>query len=130
MDVHAPHKIREGSGRPASSSPTPAQREDISSSPEHEVHGTHVSLYILGSSLFGAQLAAVLGLPYGFASHFTPGALQDAVAMYRREFRPSAQLQEPYVVAGVNVIAVGEEALAALESPAGRQIQASPRSAD
>ena len=67
--------------------------------------GTHVPLYILGSSLFGAQLAAMLGLPYAFASHFAPGALQEAVALYRREFRPSLQLAEPRVIAGVNVIA-------------------------
>lgn len=66
--------------------------------------GTHVPLYILGSSLFGAQLAARLGLPYGFASHFSPEALEDAVALYRREFRPSKQLEAPYVIAGVNVI--------------------------
>ncbi|WAP51330.1 LLM class flavin-dependent oxidoreductase [Arthrobacter sp. ATA002] len=67
--------------------------------------GTNVPLYILGSSLFGAKLAAALGLPYSFASHFAPQALQDAVAIYRREFRPSEQLAEPYVIAGVNVIA-------------------------
>jgi luciferase family oxidoreductase group 1 len=67
--------------------------------------GTNVPLYILGSSLFGARLAAQLGLPYAFASHFAPHALQDAVAIYRREFRPSEQLQEPYVIAGVNVVA-------------------------
>jgi luciferase family oxidoreductase group 1 len=67
--------------------------------------GTDVPLYILGSSLFGAQLAAVLGLPYGFASHFAPQALRQAVARYRSEFRPSAQLAEPHVLAGVNVIA-------------------------
>ena len=60
-------------------------------------------LYILGSSLFGATLAAALGLPYAFASHFAPAALHDAVAAYRREFRPSEQLAEPYVIAGVNV---------------------------
>jgi luciferase family oxidoreductase group 1 len=66
--------------------------------------GTDVPLYILGSSLFGAQLAAMLGLPYGFASHFAPGHLLEAVAVYRREFRPSEQLAEPYVIAGVNVI--------------------------
>ncbi|MBV0916267.1 LLM class flavin-dependent oxidoreductase [Mycobacteroides chelonae] len=72
-------------------------------------HGTHVPLYILGSSLFGAQLAAVLGLPYGFASHFAPPALRDAVALYRREFQPSEQLPEPYVIAGVNVIAADDE---------------------
>jgi len=67
--------------------------------------GANVPLYILGSSLFGANLAASLGLPYAFASHFAPDALQEAVATYRREFRPSSQLDRPYVIAGVNVIA-------------------------
>jgi luciferase family oxidoreductase group 1 len=67
--------------------------------------GTEVPLYILGSSLFGAQLAAKLGLPYGFASHFAPHALQDAVRIYRQRFEPSAQLDRPHVIAGVNVIA-------------------------
>jgi luciferase family oxidoreductase group 1 len=67
--------------------------------------GTNVPLYILGSSLFGARLAALLGLPYGFASHFAPGSLHDAVALYRKEFEPSDQLDQPYVIAGVNVIA-------------------------
>ncbi len=66
--------------------------------------GTRVPLYILGSSLFGASLAAQLGLPYGFASHFAPGALTEAVALYRQRFEPSEQLAEPYVVAGVNAI--------------------------
>jgi luciferase family oxidoreductase group 1 len=67
--------------------------------------GSRVPLYILGSSLFGAQLAAALGLPYAFASHFAPQALEQAVAVYRREFRPSAQLQTPHVIAGLTVIA-------------------------
>jgi luciferase family oxidoreductase group 1 len=67
--------------------------------------GTDVPLYILGSSLFGARLAAMLGLPYAFASHFAPASLIDAIALYRREFRPSEQLAEPYAIAGVNVIA-------------------------
>lgn len=67
--------------------------------------GTRVPIYILGSSLFGARLAAALGLPYGFASHFAPEALEQAVALYRREFKPSEQLDQPYVIAGVNVIA-------------------------
>jgi luciferase family oxidoreductase group 1 len=67
--------------------------------------GTDVPLYILGSSLFGARLAALLGLPYGFASHFAPSLLHEAVALYREEFEPSQQLAEPYVIAGVNVIA-------------------------
>jgi luciferase family oxidoreductase group 1 len=72
--------------------------------------GTHVPLYILGSSLFGAQLAAALGLPYAFASHFAPDALQEAVTLYRRDFTPSQQLSEPYVIAGANVIAAHDEA--------------------
>src|SRR5919202_1489589 len=67
--------------------------------------GTNVPLYILGSSLFGAQLAAALGLPYAFASLFAQDALHEAVALYRREFKASDQLIEPYVIAGVNVIA-------------------------
>jgi luciferase family oxidoreductase group 1 len=67
--------------------------------------GSHVPLYILGSSLFGAQLAAALGLPYAFASHFAPGELEAAVKIYREEFRPSEQLDRPYVMAGLNVIA-------------------------
>jgi luciferase family oxidoreductase group 1 len=71
--------------------------------------GTDVPLYILGSSLFGAQLAATLGLPYAFASHFAPDALEQAVATYRAEFRPSVQLDRPYVIAGVNVIAADTE---------------------
>ncbi|MHA7178396.1 LLM class flavin-dependent oxidoreductase [Arthrobacter sp. Sr24] len=65
---------------------------------------TNVPLYILGSSLFGARLAAALGLPYSFASHFAPQALEDAVRIYRREFKPSEALAEPYVIAGVNAI--------------------------
>jgi luciferase family oxidoreductase group 1 len=117
---------------------------------------THVPLYILGSSLFGAQFAARLGLPYAFASHFAPDALEEAVSLYRRDFRPSAQLEAPYVIAGLNVLAadtlaeaeaqllavqrsriralVGrgrnwtdEEADAALESPAGRHVKGMTR---
>ena len=74
--------------------------------------GTNVPLYILGSSLFGAQLAAALGLPYAFASHFAPDALHEAVALYRREFKASDQLAEPYVIAGANVIAAEDGAYA------------------
>ena len=72
--------------------------------------GTHVPLYILGSSLFGAQLAAVLGLPYAFASHFAPHALFDALQVYRENFKPSEQLAEPYAMAGVGVIAAADKA--------------------
>ena len=71
--------------------------------------GTNVPLYILGSSLFGARLSARLGLPYAFASHFAPAALEQAVTLYRAEFQPSAQLAEPYVIAGVNVIASDDQ---------------------
>ena len=80
--------------------------------------GTHVPLYILGSSTFGAQLAAALGLPYAFASHFAPQALHDAIRIYRERFTPSDQLERPYVIAGVNVIAADSEqsALASLEA--------------
>jgi luciferase family oxidoreductase group 1 len=112
---------------------------------------TRVPLYILGSSMFGATLAAALGLPYAFASHFAPGALREAVAAYRDQFQPSEQLEQPYVIAGVNVIAADtddeadeqlrvvlrsrvrmmlgrgrpftdEEADAVLQSPAGQQV--------
>ncbi len=74
--------------------------------------GTAVPLYILGSSLFGASLAAALGLPFGFASHFAPDALDQAIDLYRREFQPSTQLDQPYVIAGVNVVAADNAALA------------------
>ncbi|WP_437816984.1 LLM class flavin-dependent oxidoreductase [Sorangium sp. So ce1078] len=67
--------------------------------------GLSVPIWILGSSLFGAQLAAALGLPYAFASHFAPGQMAQAIALYRREFRPSAQLAQPHVMLGVNVFA-------------------------
>lgn len=74
--------------------------------------GTHVPVYILGSSLFGAQLAAVLGLPYAFASHFAPRALHEAIAAYRERFTPSPQLDRPYVMAGINVIAADTDTAA------------------
>lgn len=67
--------------------------------------GAKVSLWILGSSLFGAQLAAMLGLPYAFASHFAPDALDEALDVYRRQFKPSAQLPQPYAAAAFNVFA-------------------------
>jgi luciferase family oxidoreductase group 1 len=71
--------------------------------------GSRVPLYVLGSSMFGATLAAALGLPYAFASHFAPQLLEPAVAAYRREFKPSEQLDRPYVIAGVNVVAADTE---------------------
>ncbi|MGH1414749.1 MAG: LLM class flavin-dependent oxidoreductase [Pelagimonas sp.] len=74
--------------------------------------GTHVPIWILGSSLYGAQLAAHLGLPYAFASHFAPAMLQDAISVYRSSFQPSDILAEPYVMmaAGVCVAATDAEA--------------------
>jgi luciferase family oxidoreductase group 1 len=86
--------------------------------------GTGVPLYILGSSLFGAQLAAALGLPYAFASHFAPAALEEAVSRYRRDFRPSAQAAEPHVIAGVNVIAADTASEAAAQFAAVRRWRA------
>ncbi|AVR95786.1 LLM class flavin-dependent oxidoreductase [Pseudoduganella armeniaca] len=68
-------------------------------------HGAKVPLWILGSSLFGAQLAAHLGLPFAFASHFAPQMMMQAVALYRANFKPSAQLDKPYVMLGYNVFA-------------------------
>jgi luciferase family oxidoreductase group 1 len=67
--------------------------------------GTEVPLWILGSSTFGAELAAVLGLPYAFASHFAPDALFAALEIYRAQFKPSKQLDHPYAMLGVNVVA-------------------------
>ncbi len=67
--------------------------------------GLKVPIWILGSSLFGAQLAAALGLPYAFASHFAPGQMMQAITLYRASFRPSSQLAKPYVMLGFNVFA-------------------------
>lgn len=72
--------------------------------------GTEVPLWILGSSTFGASLAAELGLPYGFASHFAPQQLMQALQVYRSRFKPSAQLEHPYVMVGVNIIAADTDA--------------------
>lgn len=72
--------------------------------------GLNVPLWILGSSLYGAQLAAALGLPYAFASHFAPAQMMQAVALYRQQFRPSAQLAKPHVMLGFNVFAADTDA--------------------
>jgi luciferase family oxidoreductase group 1 len=71
--------------------------------------GSHVPLWILGSSLFGAQLAAMLGLPYAFASHFAPDALLPALEVYRANFEPSAQLQQPHAMVAVNAIVADDD---------------------
>jgi luciferase family oxidoreductase group 1 len=71
--------------------------------------GLNVPIWILGSSLFGAQLAAAVGLPYAFASHFAPMQMMQAVQLYRATFRPSAQLAKPYVMLGFNVFAADSD---------------------
>jgi luciferase family oxidoreductase group 1 len=71
--------------------------------------GSHVPLWILGSSLYGAQLAAALGLPYAFASHFAPDLLLPALEVYRARFQPSAQLEQPYAMVAVNVVAAEDD---------------------
>ncbi|HEY6513300.1 MAG TPA: LLM class flavin-dependent oxidoreductase [Burkholderiaceae bacterium] len=72
--------------------------------------GTQVPVWILGSSLYGAQLAAYLGLPYAFASHFAPELLEQALDVYRQSYRPSARWPEPHAMVGVNVVAADSDA--------------------
>jgi luciferase family oxidoreductase group 1 len=76
--------------------------------------GETVPVWILGSSLYGAQLAAMLGLPYAFASHFAPAELDNALGVYRSRFQPSGQLDKPYVMLGLNVVAAATDAEARL----------------
>jgi luciferase family oxidoreductase group 1 len=76
--------------------------------------GLQVPIWILGSSLFGAQLAAALGLPYSFASHFAPAQMMQAIEIYRAQFQPSDQLDRPYVMLGFNVFAADTDGEAAL----------------
>ena len=71
--------------------------------------GLSVPIWILGSSLYGAQLAALLGLPYAFASHFAPGLMMEAIQVYRERFQPSAQLERPYVMLGFNAFAADSD---------------------
>jgi|SRR5690242_4665528 len=72
--------------------------------------GLEVPVWLLGSSLFSAKLAAQLGLPFAFASHFAPDAMDQALAIYRRDFRPSAKLAEPYAILALNVVAADSDA--------------------
>ena len=74
--------------------------------------GTEVPIWILGSSLFGAQVAAALGLPFAFASHFAPAAMLQALEIYRARFQPSRQLERPYVMLGFNIFAADSDAQA------------------
>jgi len=130
LDALYPGRIDLGLGRAPGSDGRVAQalRRTLNSSPDNFVHdvlelsdyfagdsragftatpgaGADVRMWILGSSNFGAQVAAALGLPYGFASHFAPQMLDQALAIYRANFRPSAALAQPYVSVGFNVLA-------------------------
>jgi luciferase family oxidoreductase group 1 len=90
--------------------------------------GLRVPIWILGSSLFGAQVAAGLGLPFSFASHFAPAMLHDAMAIYRERFKASEFLQKPYVMLGVNVVAADSDSEARFLASSGRHAFASLRS--
>jgi len=83
--------------------------------------GADIALWILGSSLYGAELAAMMGLPYAFASHFAPDAMDDAIALYRERFRPSATLAQPYVMLGFNICAADTAEEAELLSSSSQQ---------
>jgi len=83
--------------------------------------GLPVPIWILGSSTFGAQVAAALGLPFAFASHFAPALLGEASAIYRERFKPSEQLQQPHLMLGVNVVAADTDAEARFLASSGRQ---------
>jgi luciferase family oxidoreductase group 1 len=89
--------------------------------------GLRVPLYILGSSLFGAQVAAALGLPFAFASHFAPALMTQAITIYRDSYKPSLEHPEPYVILGVNIIAADTDEEASFLSSSGRQASASLR---
>ncbi|MEP6783260.1 MAG: LLM class flavin-dependent oxidoreductase [Acidobacteriota bacterium] len=89
--------------------------------------GSHVPIWILGSSLFGAQVAAALGLPFSFASHFAPQLMHEAIGIYRERFEPSEFSRQPYVMLGVNVVAAATDAEARLLASSGRQSFASLR---
>ncbi|WP_416200129.1 LLM class flavin-dependent oxidoreductase [Undibacterium sp. 5I1] len=91
--------------------------------------GLKVPVWILGSSLFGAQLAAAMGLPYAFASHFAPQQMMQAVALYRANFRPSAQLAKPYVMLGFNVFAADTDEEAQFRATSMKQAFINLRSA-
>jgi luciferase family oxidoreductase group 1 len=86
-----------------------------------------VPIYILGSSLFGAQVAAMFGLPFAFASHFAPAQMTQAIDVYRQQFRPSADYERPYLVLGINVVAADTDDEARFLASSGREAFASLR---
>ena len=89
--------------------------------------GLQVPIYILGSSLFGAQVAAALGVPFAFASHFAPAQMMQALAIYRAQFRPSRALAQPYAILGINVVAAETDDEARFLASSGRQAFANLR---
>jgi luciferase family oxidoreductase group 1 len=111
-DQHTARALRRNLASDADEFPLDVQElaDYFSDSPQQTVRavpgtGLKVPLWILGSSLYGAQVAAALGLPYAFASHFAPAQMMEAIALYRAKFRASAQLAKPYVMLGFNVFA-------------------------
>jgi luciferase family oxidoreductase group 1 len=92
--------------------------------------GLNIPIFILGSSLFGAQLAAALGLPYAFASHFAPQMMMEAIKVYRERFEPSEQLSEPYVMLGFNAIVADTDVEAELLSTSIQQAFVALRTGD
>jgi len=92
--------------------------------------GLNIPIFILGSSLFGAQLAAALGLPYAFASHFAPQMMMEAIKVYRERFEPSEQLSEPYVMLGFNAIVADTDEEAELLSTSIQQAFVALRTGD
>ena len=106
LNAFHPGRIDLGVGRAPGTDPMTAAalRRDDSAAMSFPAEVQQLPLYILGSSLFGAQLAAQLGLPYAFASHFAPAMLQEAVDTYRANFKPSEHLEQPYVMVGVSAM--------------------------
>ncbi|CAN5507129.1 LLM class flavin-dependent oxidoreductase [soil metagenome] len=90
--------------------------------------GLRIPIYILGSSLFGAQVAAMFGLPFAFASHFAPAQMSQAFAVYRGQFRPSVDHDKPYLILGINVVAADTDDEARFLASSGREAFASLRS--
>ena len=103
---------------------TPAEGQAVRAVPGS---GLTVPIYILGSSLFGAQVAAALGLPFAFASHFAPAQMMQAITLYRAQFRPSDDWPQPYLILGINVIAADTDDEARWLATSGRQAFASLR---
>jgi luciferase family oxidoreductase group 1 len=104
---------------------TPAEGQKVRAVPGT---GAKVPIYILGSSLFGAQVAAMLGLPFAFASHFAAQQMTQAIGLYRQRYRPSATHPEPYLILGVNIVAADTDDDARFLASSGRQSFASLRS--